>query len=70
MLPRSLTMPLRDDLTTVAVTDIAPSVLVLAWPAHSTSASVAALARAVAKAAPAGDTEPSMIKIDAPSPRR
>ena len=46
VLPRVLTMPLRDDLTTVPVTDVPPSVLLLAWPAHSTSPSVAALARA------------------------
>ncbi|WP_019926197.1 LysR family transcriptional regulator [Nocardia sp. BMG111209] len=51
VLPRSLTTPLRDDLTTVVVTDIAPSVLLLAWPAHSTSPSVAALTRAAAQAA-------------------
>ncbi len=51
VLPRSLTTPLRDDRTTVPVTDIPPSVLLLAWPAHSTSPSVAALARAAAVAA-------------------
>jgi hypothetical protein len=58
VLPQSLTTPLRDDLTTVPVIDIPPSVLVLAWPAHSTSPSVAALARAAAKVA-AEITEPS-----------
>lgn len=57
VLPQSLTTPLRDDLTTVPVTDVPQSVLVLAWPAHSTSPSVAALARAAAKAA-ADITEP------------
>ncbi|MGW4769639.1 LysR family transcriptional regulator [Nocardia sp. NPDC004278] len=51
VLPRSLTTPLREDLTTIAVTDIPPSVLLLAWPAHSTSPSVAALTRAAAEAA-------------------
>lgn len=50
VLPQSLTTPLRDDLTTVPMADVPPSVLVLAWPAHSTSPSVAALARAAAKA--------------------
>lgn len=50
VLPRVLTTPLRDDLTTVPVTDVPPSVLLLAWPAHSTSPSVAALARAAAAA--------------------
>lgn len=50
VLPRVLTTPLRDDLTTVPVTDLRPSVLLLAWPAHSTSPSVAALARAAAAA--------------------
>ncbi len=50
VLPQSLTTPLRDDLTTVPMTDVPPSVLVLAWPTHSTSPSVAALARAAAKA--------------------
>ena len=43
VLPQSLTTPLREDLVTVPVTDIPPSVLQLAWPAHSTSPSVAAL---------------------------
>ncbi|MCX4095807.1 LysR family transcriptional regulator substrate-binding protein [Nocardia sp. alder85J] len=55
VLPRSLTIPLRDDLTTVQMTDVAPSRLVLAWPVNSTSPSVAALARAAAKAAPHRD---------------
>jgi hypothetical protein len=32
------------------VTDVPPVVLLLAWPAHSTSPSVAALARAAATA--------------------
>jgi len=50
VLPRVLTTPLRDDLTTVPVVDLPPSVLLLAWPAHSTSASVAALARAATTA--------------------
>ncbi|UKD59101.1 LysR family transcriptional regulator [Amycolatopsis sp. FU40] len=53
VLPQSLTTPLRDDLAVVPVTDLPPSNLVLAWPAHSTSPSVAALARAVANVAPA-----------------
>jgi DNA-binding transcriptional LysR family regulator len=46
VLPRVLTTPLRDDLTTVPMADVQPVVLLLAWPAHSTSPSVAALARA------------------------
>jgi DNA-binding transcriptional LysR family regulator len=50
VLPRVLTTPLRDDLTTVPVADVPPSVLLLAWPAHSTSPSVAALARAATTA--------------------
>ncbi|URN01766.1 LysR substrate-binding domain-containing protein [Actinomadura madurae] len=53
VLPQSLTTPLRDDLTTIPVTDVPPSVRVLAWPAHSTSSSGAALARSGAKAATA-----------------
>ena len=48
VLPRVLTRPLRDDLTTVPVADLPPVDLLLAWPAHSTSPSVAALARAAA----------------------
>jgi DNA-binding transcriptional LysR family regulator len=48
VLPRVLTTPLRDDLTTVPVADVPPAVLLLAWPEHSTSPSVAALARAAA----------------------
>ena len=50
VLPRVLTRPLRDDLVTVPVADLPPVVLLLAWPAHSTSLSVAALARAAAAA--------------------
>ena len=62
VLPQSLTRPLRDDLTIVPVTDIPPSVLLLAWPAHSTSPSVAALARAAAKAVSADNIAPSAVK--------
>lgn len=51
VLPQSLTTPLRDDLVTIPMTDTPPCALVLAWPAHSTSPSVAALARAVATTA-------------------
>jgi DNA-binding transcriptional LysR family regulator len=50
VLPKVLTRPLRDDLVTVPVADLPPVDLVLAWPAHSTSRSVAALARAAAAA--------------------
>jgi DNA-binding transcriptional LysR family regulator len=50
VLPRVLTRPLRDDLAVVPVTDLPPADLLLAWPAHSTSPSVAALARAVVAA--------------------
>jgi DNA-binding transcriptional LysR family regulator len=50
VLPRVLTTPLRDDLTTVPMADLQPVALVLAWPAHSTSPSVAALARAATAA--------------------
>jgi DNA-binding transcriptional LysR family regulator len=50
VLPRVLTRPLREDLAAVPVTDLPPVALVLAWPAHSTSLSVAALARAAAAA--------------------
>jgi DNA-binding transcriptional LysR family regulator len=46
VLPPVLTRPLRDDLITVPVTDLPPVSLLLAWPAHSTSLAVAALARA------------------------
>jgi DNA-binding transcriptional LysR family regulator len=46
VLPRVLTRPLRDDLVTVPMADLPPVVLLLAWPAHSTSLSVAALVRA------------------------
>jgi DNA-binding transcriptional LysR family regulator len=46
VLPRVLTRPLRDDLVTVPVADLPPVALLLAWPAHSSSLSVAALARA------------------------
>ncbi|WP_433365008.1 LysR family transcriptional regulator [Actinoplanes sp. CA-142083] len=50
VLPRVLTTPLREDLTTVPVIDVPASVLLLAWPAHSTSPSVAALVQAAANA--------------------
>jgi len=53
VLPRVLTTPLRDDLTTVPVEDVPPSDLILAWPAHSTSASVAALVRSATATAQA-----------------
>jgi DNA-binding transcriptional LysR family regulator len=46
VLPRVLTTPLRDDLTAIPVAGVPPVILLLAWPAHSTSPSVAALARA------------------------
>jgi DNA-binding transcriptional LysR family regulator len=52
VLPRVLTTPLREDLTAVPVADVPPIALLLAWPAQSTSPSVAALARAAAVAAP------------------
>jgi DNA-binding transcriptional LysR family regulator len=51
VLPRVLTTPLRDDLTTVPMADLQPVSLLLAWPAHSTSPSVATLARAATTAA-------------------
>ena len=50
VLPRVLTRPLRDDLVTVPMADLSPVALLLAWPAHSTSLPVAALARAAAAA--------------------
>ena len=50
VLPRVLTRPLRDDLITVPMADLPPVALLLAWPAHSTSLSVAALVRAAAAA--------------------
>jgi DNA-binding transcriptional LysR family regulator len=50
VLPPVLTRPLRDDLVIVPVTDLPPAALLLAWPAHSTSRAVAALARAAATA--------------------
>ncbi len=50
VLPRVLTRPLRDDLITIPVEDLPMVALLLAWPAHSTSPSVAALARAAAAA--------------------
>jgi DNA-binding transcriptional LysR family regulator len=50
VLPRVLTRPLRDDLTTVPIADLPPVALLLAWPARSTSLSVAALARVAAAA--------------------
>ncbi len=48
VLPQALTTPLRDDLTTIPMADLQPVSLLLAWPAHATSPSLAALARAAA----------------------
>jgi DNA-binding transcriptional LysR family regulator len=59
VLPRVLTTPLRDDLITVAMADVQPVVLLLAWPAHSTSPPVAALARAAAATIRATRPHPS-----------
>ncbi|WP_433064884.1 LysR family transcriptional regulator [Dactylosporangium sp. CS-033363] len=50
VLPRVLTRPLREDLVAVPMADVPPVALVLAWPAHCTSPSVAALARAATAA--------------------
>ncbi len=61
VLPKVLTRPLRDDLITVPVADLPPVALVLAWPAHSTSLSVAALARAAAAAVRAEQPEASPL---------
>jgi len=61
VLPRVLTRPLRDDLITVPVADLPPVALLLAWPAHSTSLSVAALARAAAAAIHASAAASSTI---------
>ena len=47
LMPRCCT---RDDLITVPMADLPPVALLLAWPAHSTSLSAAALARAAAAA--------------------
>ena len=61
VLPRVLTRPLRDDLVTVPVADLPAVALLLAWPAHSTSRSVAALARAAAAAMHASAVASSAI---------
>ena len=61
VLPRVLTRPLRDDLVTVPVADLPPVALLLAWPAHSTSAAVAALARAAAAAVRSDAVTPAAI---------
>jgi hypothetical protein len=61
VLRRVLTRPLRDDLTTVPMADLPPVVLLLAWPAHSTSLSVAALVRAAAAAIPSNAVASSAI---------
>jgi DNA-binding transcriptional LysR family regulator len=72
VLPRVLTRPLRDDLITIAMADLPPVALLLAWPARSTSLAVAGLARAAAAAtrdsarwpAPAGS-----VSRGGPAPR-
>jgi DNA-binding transcriptional LysR family regulator len=71
VLPRVLTRPLRDDLITVPMADLPPVVLLLAWPAHSTSLSVAALARAAAAAICSARPHrpPSWSARDHPDPR-
>ncbi|HEY3504226.1 MAG TPA: LysR substrate-binding domain-containing protein [Actinocatenispora sp.] len=57
VVPRSLAVavPLRHDIASVPLTDAPPVTLLLAWPAHSTSPAIAALARAVRTACPGGD---------------
>lgn len=55
MVPRFVTTPLRHDLASVPVTDAQPVTLLLAWPAHSTSPAIAALARAAGAASPGGE---------------
>jgi len=50
LVPRFVTTPLRHDLASVPVTDAEPVTLLLAWPAHSTSPALAALARAAGAA--------------------
>ncbi|GAA3514197.1 LysR family transcriptional regulator [Actinocatenispora rupis] len=55
VVPRSVAAGLRHDLVGVPLTDAPPVTLLLAWPAHSTSPAVAALARAVRAACPGGD---------------
>jgi DNA-binding transcriptional LysR family regulator len=57
VVPRSLAiaMPLRHDLASVPVIDAPPVTLLLAWPAHSTSPAVAALAQAVRTVCPGGE---------------
>ena len=52
VLPAVLTRPLRDDLVAVPMADLPPVALLLAWPAHSTSPSVAGLVRAAVAAVP------------------
>jgi DNA-binding transcriptional LysR family regulator len=54
MVPRFVTTPLRHDLVSVPVTDAEPVTLLLAWPAHSTSPAIAALARAARAVSPGG----------------
>jgi len=61
VLPQVLTRPLRDDLITVPVADLPPVALLLAWPAHSTCLSVAALARAAAAAIHSNSVASSVI---------
>jgi DNA-binding transcriptional LysR family regulator len=67
VLPQALTRPLRDDLTAVPVTDLPPVALLLAWPAHSTSLPVAALARAAA-AGLRSAASPAITRLDGDSP--
>ena len=65
VLPRVLTRPLRDDLVTIPVADLPLVALLLAWPAHSTSPPVAALARAAAAAVRPGARECPRDRPDA-----
>ena len=67
VLPRVLTRPLRDDLVTVPMADLPPVAIVLAWPAQSTSRSVAALARAAADAVRPTAVTPSTITRAGPA---
>jgi DNA-binding transcriptional LysR family regulator len=52
VLPDSVRSRLRDDLVTVPVVDAPPVTTVIAWPAHSRSAAVAALVRTATRLRP------------------
>lgn len=70
VLPDTVRSRLRDDLVTVPVVDAPPVTTVIAWPAHSRSAAVAALVRTATRLRPvaAGSPRGHLRPVASPAP--